>query len=220
MVNKKVGENMPLHMAAKGGHAEVVRILVGVKGIRLIEENVSGEAALDLAKAGKHQEVIAILEEAIAAKKVLDDAGRAIYDASEEGDMAKLRPLVQKWSGNEDVLNWDNAGGWGFPLYNASAAGRADAVQLLVDIPGVDANKVTSGGFSAMMGAACNGHPNVVRVLLAVPGIDLNKRATGEVYMGESALGIAMTRGAFIGDEQWARVEECAALLRAAGAQE
>ena len=105
MVNKKVGGNTPLLMAANGGHAEVARILVGVKGINLTATNYSGETALDLAIEGKHQEVVAILEEAIAAWKVLDDAGMAIYCAARHGDMAELRPLVQKWSGNEDVLN-------------------------------------------------------------------------------------------------------------------
>ena len=193
---------------------------MGVKGIRLTATNHSGEAALDLAKAGKHQEVIAILEEAIAAKKVLDDAGRAICGAAREGDMAKLRPLVQKWSGNKHVLNWENAGGFGyFPLYIASLNGHADAVQRLVDTPGVDANKVDGEGWTAIMPAAHYGHPNIVRVLLAVPGIDLNKRATDKVYKGLTALRIAMWRDAWHGDEQWARKQECAVLLRAAGAQ-
>ena len=210
----------PLHMAAKGGHAEVVRILVGVKGIRLTAMNGGGETAPSLAIEGKHHEVIVILEEAVAAKKVLDDAGRAIIGAARHRDMAKLRPLVQSWSGNEDVLNWDNAGTGFFPLLIASWHGHADAVQILVDSPGVDANKVTSGGFSAIIGAAYFGRLNVLRVLLAVPGIDLNKRATCEVYKGKTALGIAMTRDAEQSDEAWARKQECAVLLRAAGAHD
>ena len=230
LVNKKVGGNTPLHMAANGGHAEVVRILVGVKGILLNAKNGSGETALDLAIEGKHQEVIAILEEAIAARKVLDDAGRAIFGAAGNGDMAKLIPLVQKWSGNEDMLNWDDdgngyfplltAGGEFFPLFIASMKGHADAVQLLVNTPGVDANKVDCMGWTAIMEAAYSGHPNIVRVLLAVPGIDLNKRATGGGCKGKTALGLAMTRHAWHSDERWARIQECAVLLRAAGAQE
>ena len=224
LVNDTVEDcSTPLHMAAKGGHAEVVRILVGVKGIDLMANNGIGETALDLAIEEEHQEVIAILKEAIAAKKVVDDAGRAIYDAAAAGDMAKLRPLVEKWSGNEDVLNLDNAGGnWYFPLYIASMYGHADAVQLLADTPGVDANKVISGGWTAIMEAACYGLPNIVRVLLAVPGIDLNTRATSYSWgnKGRTALGIAMVRGVLQSDEEWARVQECAVLLRAAGAQE
>ena len=67
--------NTPLLMAAKGGHAEVVRILVGVKGIDFNCSDHYFDTALNVAKKGKHQEVTAILEEAIAAKKMLDDAG-------------------------------------------------------------------------------------------------------------------------------------------------
>jgi len=189
-------------------------IEAGVKGIDL-------EAWNDSRKRweGEHQEVIAFLEAAIAAKKVLDDAGLAILD----GDMAGLRPLVKKWSGNEDVLNllnWADDGGY-FPLFEASFQGHADLVQLLVDTPSIDANKVDGNGWTAMMTAAYCGHPNVVRVLLAVPGIDLTKRATGGYWTkGKTALGIAMTRDDDEGDEEWARKQECEALVRAAGAHE
>ena len=133
--------------------------------------------------------------------------------------MAKLRPLVQKWSGNEDVLNFDNDN-WYFPLYIASLHGHADAVQLLVDTPGIDANKVNVEGLTAIMRAACKGHLNIVRVLLAVPGIDLNKRATYGFHKGKTALGLAMTRSAIYSDQEWARKLECAVLLRAAGAHD
>ena len=99
--------------------------------------------------------------------------------------------------------------------------GHADAVQLLVDTPGVDANKVDGAGWTAIMRAACDGHPNIVRVLLAVPGIDLNIRIIGGFpsYRGKTALDLAM--GAVSSDPgRWARMQECAALLRAAGAHD
>ena len=35
-----------------------------------------------------------------------EGTGQRIYDAAKEGDMAALRPLVQEWSGHDDVLNW------------------------------------------------------------------------------------------------------------------
>ena len=70
------------------------------------------------------------------------------------------------------------------------------------------------------MTAVYHGRPNVLRVLLAVPGIDLNKRATGGGCKGKTALGLAMTWRDWQSDEEWARKQEYAVLLRAAGAQE
>lgn len=133
--------------------------------------------------------------------------------------MAKLRSLVTKWSGNEDILNWIQYDG-SFPLLMASAGGFVDAVQLLVNTPGVNVNKTrdTDGG-TAIMRAAYNGHRNVVRILLAVPGIDLSKRVTDGFRKGKTALSLAMTR-AGAGYEEWARMQDCAALLRSVGAPE
>ena len=73
-------------------------------------------------------------------------------------------------------------------------------------VSGLDVNKTVSGGWTALMDAACNGQTHFVRNLLEMPGIDLNKRDK----WGRTALGLAMR------DKQY----EAAALLRAAGARE
>ena len=64
-----------------------------------------------------------------------DVTGQRIYEAARDGDMAALRPLVQEWSGNEDVLNWANHKGW-TPLFIGSYHGKAEAVKLLLATPG------------------------------------------------------------------------------------
>ena len=66
-----------------------------------------------------------------------EGTGWRIYDAAEKGNVAALRPLVQEWSGNEDVLNWANPVDDGLtPLIIGSAKGNLAAVQLLVATPG------------------------------------------------------------------------------------
>lgn len=55
-----------LSEAAERGHAEVVRLLVAVKGIELINHSHAvGVSPLELASMGGHDEVVAILTEAI-----------------------------------------------------------------------------------------------------------------------------------------------------------
>ena len=62
--------------------------------------------------------------------------GKQIYDAAEEGDVAKLLPLVDKWFAN-DVLNWADHDHDGYtPLLVGSDLGRLEAVRLLLATPG------------------------------------------------------------------------------------
>ena len=219
----------PLHVAALYGHADVVHLLVAVKGIDLNGINCNGKSPIDLAMQEQHQEVTAILVEAIAAKKALHAAGRQVFKAAEVGDVSKLGPLLKTWTGNQVVLNWelkeddeDDEGNWldgTSPLMAASVEGHADAVQMMVNTAGVDVNKAGDDGWTALICAADYGRPNVVRVLVAAPGIDIDMRATGENFYGKSALGIAMSANETDDQATRAGKKECAALLRAAAGE-
>ena len=63
--------------------------------------------------------------------------GQRIYDAARRGDVAALGPLLEEWSGIEDVLNWANRefAGW-TPLIVGCREGKTDAVRLLIATPG------------------------------------------------------------------------------------
>ena len=83
LVNKTgYDKRTSLQEAAQCGHAEVVSILVGVDDIDLkAKRGGGGKTALDFAKDKGRQEVVAILEEAIATQTARDGACKAILDA-------------------------------------------------------------------------------------------------------------------------------------------
>lgn len=75
------------------------------QGHKLDGINCNGKAPIDLAMQEQHQELTAILVEAIAAKTASDAAGRQVFEAAKVGDVPKLGPLLKTWTGNQDVLN-------------------------------------------------------------------------------------------------------------------
>lgn len=145
-----------------------------------------------------------------------------MHSEASQGNMAALIPLLEKWSGNEDVLNW------GCCVSNACYWGRLGVVRLLASTPGVDINKSDGNrgrGRNALMAATVQGYVRIVRFLLTVPGIDVNKRSA-EYWM--TALGMAERHKKHFGGgfeirdhpAMSARKRQIAVLLRAAGAEE
>ncbi len=62
----------------------------------------------------------------------------------------------------------------GDALYLAAQNGYADIVKLLLDIPGINVNKMKPSGATALSLAAEKGHTEIVAMLLAVPEINPN----------------------------------------------
>lgn len=210
-VNKATpSRRTPLHEASQHGHAEVVRNLVAFRGISLEAQDGKGMTPLGLASQGRKREVVAILTEAIKKRRLLDAAGQAVSNATAQINMAALEMLVVKWSGNEDVLDWDDGGRRSSPFSSACFWGHFEVARLLVSTPGVDVNKVSGLGYSPLQASALHGNVDAVRFLLTVDGVDINKRVTFQTWKGKSALSMALTNPN----------GEIAAMLRAAGAQE
>lgn len=88
-----------------------------------------------------------------------------------------VRRLVVVGGGNATAVNsarWDDAGN---VLYWAAEYGEELVAELLVDLPGVDAN--TRAGnllWTPLHRAAFHGHRGIVALLLRVPGVDVNAR--------------------------------------------
>ena len=94
--------------------------------------------AVAAAAAGGGEAVI-VLPIVAKAREAPAGTGQRIYDATKAGDVDALRPLVQEWIGNEDVLNWANPGLFEngcTPLIIGSQEGRLEAVELLLATPG------------------------------------------------------------------------------------
>lgn len=144
-----------------------------------------------------------------------------------QGHLTALIPLVEKWSGNEDVLNWGTDHCGDTAVCHACFGGYLPVVRLLASTPGVDIN-MSGGrgrGRNALMTATIQGKVHIVHFLLTVPGIDINKRSA-EYWM--TALDMAERHKKHFGDgfesrdypAMSARKQQIAVLLRAAGAEE
>lgn len=89
-----------LHLAAFGGHARVVQMLVGA-GARPDDRSChdggcTGATALHLAAAAGHAEVVTALLAAGSDPRLRDDAGyTALHLASERGDLPVVRALLK-----------------------------------------------------------------------------------------------------------------------------
>lgn len=90
---------------------------------------------------------------------------RALWSASEEGDVEEMEELVKQGA---DV-NWANNESMGHP---AAREGNLDALEFLL-ARGFDVNKSGKAGGSTLIEAATYAHVAIVRRLLAVPGLRL-----------------------------------------------
>lgn len=157
----------PLHVAAWNGHAEVVRILVSLKGIKL--HLCDYESADALARAGD-DEVIAIIEEAIAKQGVMDAKGRELCRAAYYCNLNELARLIDKYRDDEDALNWvfPEAGDecWARGHHQESDDEDDDAREERENFND-DSNELTP-----VLIAAKRGHKEAVRLLLATPRVN------------------------------------------------
>ncbi|KAH6912020.1 hypothetical protein BKA70DRAFT_1559519 [Coprinopsis sp. MPI-PUGE-AT-0042] len=76
-------------------------------------------------------------------------------------------------------------------LLLACEYGRTSVVELLLAVPGIDANGVDSYNDTAIKMAAERGHEEIVRLLLRVPGINPALRS----HSGNTAMSVAVARG-------------------------
>ena len=70
------------------------------------------------------------------------EPGKLLYEASVDGNLAKMKIAIKECNGNTDQLNYSNAQRYGrTPLVIACYYNNIEAVKLLLSTPGVDVNK-------------------------------------------------------------------------------
>jgi ankyrin repeat protein/serine/threonine protein kinase len=181
----------PLISAALQGNQQCVQLLLAA-GADRHRHTVIGHTAFALAKMGGH-ESIAVL---------LDDRPPLLVMASQEGDVAVVRALLQQ-EGND--VNQAHAPSGCTPLYMASQQGHTAVVQALLEQEGVDVNQAHAPtGCTPLYMASQQGHVAVVQALLEHGGVAVNQART----LGCTPLMIAVLGGH----------ELCVQLLLAAGA--
>lgn len=174
-----------LMLAACGGHAKVVEVLLAVEGINTTFKTKQGRTAVDLVPR-KMTELRDLLLAAGAKASTKGKADAAIDDgalisAAGRGDLDALAPLLQSWSGNKDVLNsvpWS-----GYQQTDKNGGGRISRFP----------------GMTALGAASHHCHVEAVLMLLATPGIDVCSR---DKHVGSTALIHACSGDADLGSSE------------------
>ncbi len=151
----------PLHIAARYGHTEMVRFLVGC-GVRIDAADDKGWTPLMLALEGNHKAMVEHLVES--------GATLTLAAAAYVGDTtAALGFLADGVDVNARTIGGQT------PLHLAALSGRQSMVELLI-ARGAEVGAVTQWRDTALHVAVANHHVEIARLLLA-KGAQVNARA-------------------------------------------
>lgn len=160
----------PLLLAAIGGHASIVRLLLDAGEHPASSRDPCGRISLHWAARGGHIAVVKMLLDIPSLNaNIADLDGRtALVWAAEGGHTAVVQLLLDR----EDVTV-DKKDNFGLSaLAWASRSGREEVVKLLVDRPSVEADSRDKNGLTPMAWPARNGYEAVVNLLAARVDVD------------------------------------------------
>ncbi|XP_075225754.1 no mechanoreceptor potential C [Lycorma delicatula] len=172
----RVTEATPLQLAAEGGHADVVKVLVRA-GASCSDENKAGFTAIHLAAQNGHGPVLEVMRTTqslrISSKKL---GVTALHIAAYFGQADTVRELLAHVpatvksdppSGASLVGELGNESGM-TPLHLASYSGNENVVRLLLNSAGVQVEaSTTENGYNPLHLACFGGHIAVVGLLLS-----------------------------------------------------
>ncbi|XP_039593324.1 transient receptor potential cation channel, subfamily N, member 1 isoform X2 [Polypterus senegalus] len=175
----KTNDSSPLHLAAAGGHTDVVKVLLEA-GASASEENAEGMTAVHLAAKYGHINVLDALKGTMSFKIHSTKTGlTALHVAAQFGQVDFVREILTKvpatvqsevpQSTMEGRLIREHTSESGYtPLHLAAQSGHENLVRLLLNYPGVQADAQTHlQGSTPLHLAAQNGHTAVVGLLLS-----------------------------------------------------
>ncbi|XP_027200011.2 LOW QUALITY PROTEIN: uncharacterized protein LOC113794122 [Dermatophagoides pteronyssinus] len=175
VINARISKtkSTTLHLAAEGGHVEVVRTLLQA-GAKATDENAEGYTALHLAAKKGHVNVLrALKEQSTAYWKVCSRriGLTALHVAAAFGQtecVSEMLPIVPATIKSERPLI-DPSGDYGItPLHLASQSGHENVVRLLLNSKGVQVEAPTEVvGTIPMHMAAQGGHLLVAGLLIS-----------------------------------------------------
>ncbi|XP_078693591.1 uncharacterized protein LOC144922996 isoform X3 [Branchiostoma floridae x Branchiostoma belcheri] len=194
----KINASTPLHLAAEGGHKEVVKTLAD-NGASATDENGEGMTPIHLAAKSDHTNVLDSLRGAADLKTPSTKTGMtALHVAAMFGQVDFVREMLQSVPAtvkSEQPMTTDSSKEveYGFtPLHLASQSGHEGLVRVLLNYPGVQADAQTAvQGSIPLHLAAANGHTSVVGLLLS--------KSTTQLHIkdkrGRTALHLAAANG-------------------------
>lgn len=164
----------PMHLAVAAGHGALVALLRRQAGASVRCENNDREQPLHMAAERGHAQLLAQLLR----PEVWEGRGQGAAGKEEEasegagggGEVAAggKREGRERKTDAADARATDKRGQ--LALHRAAQAGAAEALQLLLELPGADVNAPDADGWTPLHLACDRGHVEVVRALLAVRG--------------------------------------------------
>jgi ankyrin repeat protein/L-ascorbate metabolism protein UlaG (beta-lactamase superfamily) len=174
-----------LHVAATGGHLDVVRFLLE-RGLPVDIGDNEGSTALDAAAIQGHLELVAYLLEEGSDPTHADDFGMTpLHFACYNGHADIARLLIDHGA---DVHAARSTGG--MPIHGAAYDGHIECINLLME-HGADINARTVGGYTPIISAAAGTAGLEAIELLVQHGADIHDRQ----FNGDSALMYAARAG-------------------------
>ncbi|XP_050428286.1 serine/threonine-protein phosphatase 6 regulatory ankyrin repeat subunit A isoform X2 [Adelges cooleyi] len=196
----RITEATPLQLAAEGGHAQVVKVLVRA-GASCSDENKAGFTAVHLAAQNGHLAVLEVLRSSQSLRISSKRLGMtALHMAAYCGQTDTVRELLSHIpvtvksdppSGVSVLGVLGNESGM-TPLHFAAYSGNENVVRLLLNSAGVQVDAATvECGYNALHLACFGGHVTVVGLLLS-RAADLLHSSD---FNGKTCLHIAATYG-------------------------
>jgi len=195
-----------LHSAARRGHGDMLKLLLGAGADVESKDGIAGQTPLSWAACYGHLEIVKVLVEAGADVESKDRCGRTpLRRAAENGHLEIVRFLANE--AGADVESTDYI--WGqAPLSWAAENGYLEAVKFLAKEAGADVELKDNGGLTPLSWAAHNGHLDVVKLLAKDAGASVElKDARGQTPLSRAAANGHLEVVKFLVQEAGADVE-------------
>ncbi|WP_257264034.1 ankyrin repeat domain-containing protein, partial [Endozoicomonas sp. ONNA2] len=188
-----------LHIAANQRHTETLMELLTSDDIDVNKTDKNGYTALHHAVLLGHKDIVYWLLRdngiKVNKKNIINDGMTALHFAANKCHIESLKVLLEPGLRiNVNVNEEENDGKTA--LHFAADRGNKEIVDRLLDVEGIDVNKmVKTDGCTALHLAANSDHAEIVKLLVGVKGffrgIEVNMESSG----GNTALRIAVVKG-------------------------